>query len=225
MEVISVKYEDKINPKTFTGKSYKYYTTVDVNVGDFVIAPTVGGDRIARVSEINIPEEKIEDIKPYLKTIEHKIDRENYLKFTKSMLKLVYMANLKGNDVANILIPKLVEKKFIVHRYNSHSTSSIYLKLDYGLSCGIRIADHDGKKKYHYRFNVLKDYKGDKVVNRDNLVSYFFNYDELDELLALVEKERQEKIRKYGLGNYKRYMQKESQDELYTRFKRIKEAC
>ena len=40
MEVISVKYEDKINPKTFTGKSYKYYTTVDVNVGDFVIAPT-----------------------------------------------------------------------------------------------------------------------------------------------------------------------------------------
>ena len=71
---------------------------------------------------------------------------------------------------------------------------------------------------------MLKDYKGDKVVNRDNLVSYFFNYDELDELLVLVEKERQEKIRKYGLGNYKRYMKKESQDELYTRFKRIKEA-
>lgn len=84
---------------------------IKITVKQFIIAPTVGGDRIARVSEINIPEEKVEDIKPYLKIIEHKIDRESYLKFTKSMLKVVYMANLKGNDVANILIPKLVEKK------------------------------------------------------------------------------------------------------------------
>lgn len=53
---------------------------------------------------------------------------------------------MNGNDVANYLIPKLLEIGFIVHRYNSHSTSSIYLKLDYGLSCGIRIADHKGKK-------------------------------------------------------------------------------
>ena len=81
---------------------------------------------------------------------------------------------MNGKDVANILIPRLLNMNFIVHRYNSYSTSSIYLKLDYGLSCGIRIADHNGKKKYHYRFNVLKDYKGNKVINRDNLVSYFF---------------------------------------------------
>ena len=129
---------------------------------------------------------------------------------------------MTGNDVANILVEKLLDMNFVVHRYNSHSTSSIYLKLDYGLSCGIRIADHSGKKKYHYRFNVLKDYKGDKVINRDSLISYFFNYDELENILDAVQKEKQNKLEKYGLQNYQMYMEKESESELYTRFIKMK---
>lgn len=63
---------------------------------------------------------------------------------------------MTGNEVAEILINKLLKLGFIVHRYNSVTTSSIYLKLDYGLACGIRIADHTGRKRYHYRFNVMK---------------------------------------------------------------------
>jgi len=129
---------------------------------------------------------------------------------------------MNGNDVANILIPKLLNINFIVHRYNSYSTSSIYLKLDFGVACGIRIADHPGKKKYHYRFNVLKDYDGNEVINKDNLVSYFFNYNELDKLLNAVQKEKQDKINKYGLQNYQMYMERESKSDLYTRFKKVK---
>ena len=64
---------------------------------------------------------------------------------------------MNGIDIVNILIPKLLDMDFIVHRYDAYSTSSIYLKLDYGVACGIRIADHPGKKKYHYRFNILKE--------------------------------------------------------------------
>ena len=111
---------------------------------------------------------------------------------------------MTGNDVANILVEKLLDMNFVVHRYNSHSTSSIYLKLDYGLSCGISIEDHSGKKKYHYRFNVLKDYKGDKAINRDSLISYFFNYNELENVVDAVQKEKQNKL------------------ELYTRFIKMK---
>lgn len=77
--IISVKYEDKYEPKAFSGKSYSYYTKVNVGVGDLVIAPTALGNKIARVSEINIPECKIEIIKPYLKTIECKIDKQKYI--------------------------------------------------------------------------------------------------------------------------------------------------
>ena len=77
--VIAVKYEDKYNPKTFGGKSYNYYTAVDVNIGDLVIAPTSYGDKIARVSEINISEDNVFMIRPYMKLITCKLDKYQYL--------------------------------------------------------------------------------------------------------------------------------------------------
>lgn len=77
--IISVKYEDKFMPKTFGGKAYSYYSAIELEIGDLVIAPTATGDKIARVSEINIPEEKIATIKPYLKLITDKIDKNTYL--------------------------------------------------------------------------------------------------------------------------------------------------
>ncbi len=129
---------------------------------------------------------------------------------------------MNGTDIVNILVPKLLDMNFIVHRYNSHSTSSIYLKLDYGVCCGIRIADHPGKKKYHYRFNVFKDYKGDKVIKRGNLISYFFTFEEIPQLLEKIKIERDIKIEKYGIDNYKEYMDKNlKENDLFTRFKMV----
>lgn len=128
---------------------------------------------------------------------------------------------MTGNEVTNILVSKLLDMGFIVHRYNSYSTSSIYLKLDYGLSCGIRIADHPGKKKYSYRFNVIKDYVGNKVILKDGLICRFYNFNELDSVLNAVQQEKQQKLNKYGLKNYQRYMEKEkNENELFKRFKK-----
>ena len=128
---------------------------------------------------------------------------------------------MTGNEVTNILVSNLLDMEFIVHRYNSHSTSSIYLKLDYGLSCGIRIADHPGKKKYSYRFNVIKDYVGNKVILKDGLICRFYDFNELDSVLNAVQQEKQQKLNKYGLKNYQRYMEKEkNENELFKRFKK-----
>lgn len=129
---------------------------------------------------------------------------------------------MNGKDVVNILASKLLDMGFIVHRYDAYSTSSIYLKLDYGLSCGIRIADHPGKKKYSYRFNVIKDYNGDKVILKDGLICNFFDFNELDEVIKAVQNEKQDKISKYGLKNYQTYMERESKSDLYKQFKMIK---
>lgn len=129
---------------------------------------------------------------------------------------------MTGNEVTNILVSKLLDMGFIVHRYNSHSTSSIYLKLDYGLSCGIRIADHPGKKKYGYRFNVIKDYVGNKVILKDDLICRFYDFNELDSVLNAVQQEKQQKINKYGLKNYQRYKKKKkNENELFKRFKNV----
>ena len=128
---------------------------------------------------------------------------------------------MTGNEDTNILVSKLLDMGFIVHRYNSHSTSSIYLKLDYGLSCGIRIADHPGKKKYSYRFNVIQDYVGNKVILKDGLICRFYDFNELDSVLNAVQQEKQQKLNKYGLKNYQRYMEKEkNENELFKRFKK-----
>ena len=82
MNIISVKYEDNYVPRTFSGKSYSYYTSINnINVGDIVIAPTSFGDKIARVSEIDIPEENIKNIKDYLKTITKKIDEDRFINY------------------------------------------------------------------------------------------------------------------------------------------------
>lgn len=78
--IIRVKYENTYMPKTFDGKAYSYLTNLDLKVGDLVIAPTVYGDRIARVSDFSYPDEELDLIKPYLKNIEQKIDKEKYLK-------------------------------------------------------------------------------------------------------------------------------------------------
>ena len=115
---------------------------------------------------------------------------------------------MNGKEIANILVQKLIAEGFIVHRYNSHTTSSIYIKLDYGLSCGIRIADHPGKKKYSYRFNVIKDYIGDKVIIKDGLICRFYDFRELEEVIKAVQKERQKKINKYAKKSWKKCARK-----------------
>lgn len=79
--IISVKYEDKFHPRVFEGKSYSYFTKIRLNIGDLVEAPTKYGTSIARVSKIDIPEDEIKNIIPYMKTITKKINRERYLDF------------------------------------------------------------------------------------------------------------------------------------------------
>lgn len=78
--IISVQYEDKFSPKTFGGRAYSYYSIINANIGDYVIAPTDNGEKIARVAEINISEQDIPSfIIPRLKTITSKINKSEYL--------------------------------------------------------------------------------------------------------------------------------------------------
>lgn len=129
---------------------------------------------------------------------------------------------MNEKQVAKILVNKLLDLGFIVHRYNAVTTNSIYLKLDFGVCCGIRIADHNGKKKYHYRFNIVKGYEGDKITYFNNLISYFYTFDEIPQLLSDVEKEKQNKVKRYGLNNYQEYMEIERvNNPLFQRFKQV----
>lgn len=80
-QYVSVKYEDKFNPKTFNGKAYSYFTELNLEVGDIVIAPTEFGDNVARVSQVNIPEELVKNIIPCMKEITKIINKDRFLNY------------------------------------------------------------------------------------------------------------------------------------------------
>ena len=129
---------------------------------------------------------------------------------------------MNEKQMAKILIKELSELGFTIHRYNAITTSSIYLKLDYGICCGIRISNHSGKKKYHYRFNIVKGYNGDKVTYSKNLISYFYTFEQISQLIEDVIREKTMKLQKYGLNNYKKYMEIEKESNpLFQRFKQV----
>lgn len=100
------------------------------------------------------------------------------------------------------LIKKLLKADFKVQRYNAYSTNSIYLKLDYGVACSIRISDHPGKKKLRYRFNLMieEDKMYSKIEN--GLPMFFYGISNIDKMLEDIIKEKEMKINKYG-GNIK----------------------
>ena len=84
--------------------------------------------------------------------------------------------------VSNKLIKNLKEKGFQIQKYYARTTRSIYLKLDYGVCCGIRISDHNGKKKYKYKFNLIKQYNGPKKIIDRGYTRLFYNYNNTEEL-------------------------------------------
>ena len=77
-KIVSVKYEDEFEPKTYRGRKYHYFTDIKLKVGDLVVAPTISGTKIARVSEINIPEDKVQMIRHLMRFITEKIDKNAY---------------------------------------------------------------------------------------------------------------------------------------------------
>lgn len=81
MNIITVKYEDDFFPRTFNGRDYSYFIEQNVSVGDIVIAPTKYGEKIAKVTRVNIQEKEIENIRPFMRKITKKLNKDRYINF------------------------------------------------------------------------------------------------------------------------------------------------
>lgn len=113
--------------------------------------------------------------------------------------------------IAKILCKQLVEAGFIVQRYDAYSTNSIYLKLDYGVCNSIRISDHPGKKHLKYRYNIgpfITEYK----YVRDKFPRFYYRQDRIRNLIKKILEDKQEKINKYGMCNYQKFMEQNQID-------------
>lgn len=76
--IVAINYKNKSGH--FGGRTYNYFCDVPgIQVGDIVIAPTATGESEAAITEINVPESRIDErIMPLLKTItKRKEDLDN----------------------------------------------------------------------------------------------------------------------------------------------------
>lgn len=116
---------------------------------------------------------------------------------------------MKQNDIASYITTKLLEQGFIVHRYDSYTTISIYLKLDYGLMHSIRISDHKGKKHLSYKYNIEKGLNVAKWFKDNN---GFWRYKcpatkkEIDKLIDMIVEDKFFKVISYK-GTYNQVME------------------
>lgn len=114
-------------------------------------------------------------------------------------------------EIADKLADLLKAQDFHVLRYDAATTSSVYLKLDYGVCNSVRISDHPGKPYLKYRYNVI--YDGILNIDEDDgYIRYYYNQEHLPSLVSQAVLNRMEMIQKYGRTNYEAFMQRNKEE-------------
>ena len=109
-------------------------------------------------------------------------------------------------SIADYIVDSLLTHGFTIQRYNAYKTSSVYLKLDFGVCNSIRISDHNGKEHLCYRYNLIIG--GNDNIVEEQYIRYYFNENSINALLNTVLLDRNTKISKYGIMKYKNFMYK-----------------
>jgi len=125
-------------------------------------------------------------------------------------------------EIFKKIIEELKKYDFVISTYHSYTTSSIYIKLDYGVANGIRIADHKGKKKYKYRYNVMKDIEADYKEKDCGYERLYYRPVHIKKMVKKIVEDKKTKKQKYGEANYQKYMDIEKYSKVNQRFKEVK---
>lgn len=113
-------------------------------------------------------------------------------------------------DTVKELVEKLKEKcpELIIHYYHSYTSSSIYLKLDYGAAFSVRISDHDKSENgYNYKYELRTDKKLSWHRKENNAYKIMYPATQIEQLASKIIKERDRKIKAKG-KTYTHEMQK-----------------
>lgn len=102
------------------------------------------------------------------------------------------------NALADQVIDRLKDH-VTIHRYDSFSTNSIYLKFDYGVANSLRISDHPGKKHLKYRFNLMSEQtEPHYTIMYEKFPMHFYPPKEMDELIDAILQGKTEKENSYN---------------------------
>lgn len=87
--------------------------------------------------------------------------------------------------------------KMILHRYDSFTTNSVYLKFDYGVANSLRISDHPGYGYLSYRYNIILGLKKSYAETSGKYVKEFYPETMVDDVVRRIITMREEKIQRY----------------------------
>lgn len=108
--------------------------------------------------------------------------------------------------IADKIIAKLKREGFIIQRYDSKTSKSIYLKLDYGVSHSIRISDHPGKKHLKYRFNIETKVKEPYRTTDQGFERRYYGTDHINTLIRDILQHRHQRTMDFGRKSYQFFM-------------------
>lgn len=107
------------------------------------------------------------------------------------------------NRAAQQVIDELKSHGIIIQRYDSVTSASIYLKLDYGVLKSIRISDHPSKKHLHYRYNLQSDLSNNRYDRSQQ--RFFYPLHDIQSMIRQILSDRNDKKSRYG-NQYNAYM-------------------
>lgn len=121
-----------------------------------------------------------------------------------------------SKELADIMADRLLAEGFIVQRYDARSTTSVYLKLDYGVCNSIRVSDHPGKAHLKYRYNIGPFVRESREV-KDRYPRFYYRVDRADRMIRRIIRDRDFKKSRYGEGGYRRLMRKNEREKTGSR--------
>lgn len=82
------------------------------------------------------------------------------------------------------------------------TTSSVYLKFDYGAAGSMRIASHPGKKHLAYTYNIRLDAQTRSTRHKLGCTRHYYAATDIDTAIQDVLQGRRRRIRKAGASAY-----------------------
>ena len=90
-------------------------------------------------------------------------------------------------DIATKLVKKLSKHGAWV--YHKAATGSIYIKFGDPKLCSLRIADHNGRERYRYKWNLMLDGLKSYKKMDGNVCRRFYTADDIDKMVRDIGRE------------------------------------
>lgn len=104
----------------------------------------------------------------------------------------------KIQEAARYISEALIKHDCQIHRYDAIKTNSVYLKVDAGVACSIRLSDHQGYDYLKYRYNYMAQVPGAEVRQiTDGHERFYYQSGAIDRLIEDVLALREQRMAIY----------------------------